>query len=130
MHRIIVFWVLCLLGSAIYAQSPRDSTLYESNRSAQFPGGISGLYDFVKKTIHYPQSALLEKNKQKVGVQMTINENGVITSIITPPCLRKDFDAEIHRIIGLMPKWLPAAKNDQLIESTVFFYVAFVPPKP
>ncbi|MVM35655.1 hypothetical protein GO755_36910 [Spirosoma sp. HMF4905] len=123
-----IIFLLCLLTVLSNAQSPRDSILYESNRSAQFPSGVGGLYDFLKRTVHDPSSALIESCKQKVGVQMTINEQGTITNIITPPALRKDFDDEIQRVIALMPKWLPAAKNDRFIKSTVFFYVNFIPP--
>ncbi|QIP13590.1 hypothetical protein G8759_13635 [Spirosoma aureum] len=127
--RLAIISLLCFANYLSNAQSSRDSILYESDRSAQFPGGIGGLYDFIKQSIHYPPSALAEKHKQKVGVQMTISENGAIRSIITPPNLRKDFDDEIHRLIASMPKWLPASKNNQLVESTVFFFVNFIPPK-
>jgi len=54
---------------------------------------------------------------------MTITKNGTISDIITPPGLRKDFDDEIHRVIALMPRWLPAFKNNERIESVVLFSV-------
>lgn len=113
----------------VQAQSTGKTIADSISKSASFPGGISALFKFLADSVKYPESALAHPIKQKVGVQINVNQDGTISHVITPPGLRKDFDIEARRVVSKMPKWVPAVKDGLPTTSTVFFHISFIPPK-
>lgn len=128
---LVVSWVLISFFTleVVRAQSIEKNVADSITKSASFPGGISALFEFLADSVKYPKSALAHSIKQKVGIQITVDQEGDISQVSTPPGLRKDFEIEARRIVSKMPKWLPALKDGLPIASTVFFTIMFTPPK-
>lgn len=78
-------------------------------KQAEFPGGE--YYKFVSKNIKYPEKARAEGIEANVMAQLVIDAEGNISSIeIQSP--NEYLKEELARVIKLMPKWVPAEKED------------------
>ena len=87
-----------------------DSLFVDDEQPASFPGGQEALLAFLDQSVRYPEG--YESCAQgRVVVRFTIDVDG---SIVDPKVIRsvdKELDAEALRVVGLMPKWIPAKEK-------------------
>ena len=72
-----------------------------------FPGGYTALAKFLEDNIKYPQSPETEGVQGRVVCQFNVGKDGTISDIKVVKSIHPLYDAEVIRVISLMPKWIP-----------------------
>ncbi|PTQ95148.1 protein TonB [Mucilaginibacter yixingensis] len=90
-----------------------------------FPGGNDGLMNFLKQNIHYPKGAV----NGKVFASFIVSKAGKITDIKIMRGLNSVTDAEVIRVLKLMPDWIPGTINGKPADITYTLPVAFAANK-
>ena len=87
-----------------------DSLFVDDEQPASFPGGQEALLAFLDQSVRYPEG--YESCAQgRVVVRFTIDVDG---STVDPKVIRSldpPLDKEALRVVGLMPKWIPAKEK-------------------
>ncbi len=82
----------------------------------RFPGGQSGLMDFLTKNVKYPAGASTEKEGSRVITSFVVRKDGSVTDAKIVRGVDPLIDAEALRVIGLMPKWEPGRQRGQAVD--------------
>lgn len=88
-------------------------------------GGMSNYKSYLENNIVYPQSAIDNKIKGAVVLEVTINPNGTIKTITIVKGLGYGCDEEAKRLVNEGPEWKPAAEDGKTIEATQQIKVRF-----
>lgn len=104
-----------------------------------FPGGNTGLKDYIKTKLRYPNSALMAGLQGRIMVNFIVEKDGSVTnasidnsSTFTPPVAKVDGQArtkqlndiyeaervmqdEALRVVRKMPRWKPAMVNGRSV---------------
>lgn len=98
-------------------QEPTDTIIDVASMDVQpeFPGGMAAMYEYLGSTIHYPDSAFLEKVQGKVFVQFVVGSDGKVRDAEVRRGVRKDLDDEAVRAIRAMPDWKPGQMNGKAV---------------
>jgi periplasmic protein TonB len=91
----------------------------------EFPGGMTALYNFIKKNIHYPTEAKELGIQGKVYVQFVIWKDGSIGDVKVMRGLGNGLDEEARRVIKIMPKWKPGQQNGKPVNMRYILPVSF-----
>ncbi|HEY8935966.1 MAG TPA: energy transducer TonB [Cyclobacteriaceae bacterium] len=98
-------------------------------KSAEFHGGMGGLYKYINKKLRYPRDAKKNNIQGKVMVTFVVGKDGnikqesiKITSGLFPSC-----DEEALRIIRKSPTWIPGINldNNEPIETKYVVPIIF-----
>lgn len=122
-----IFYILlfsCLLNTpAVLAQNsdttstsssstPDDDRVYTFvEEMAKFPGGENAMYAFIRNNVKYPKKDRKEKREGRVMAQFTVTSIGKIENIQILRGVSPTIDAEVIRVINLMPDWIPATQK-------------------
>ena len=129
MTRLIFTILLLLLLTSVRAQSggmetapitntpPDDSTKVFTEVLAEFPGGQQAMLSFIQKNVRYPKPDRKDKREGKVIASFEVTANGTIEDIQILKGVSPTIDAEVIRVIGLMPKWTPSSQNGKAVSS-------------
>lgn len=84
----------------------------------EFPGGIDSLFQFIQTHLKYPEYELNNGIEGKVYVEFIVNEDGQLSDakILRSVPGSIHFDAEVLRIVNLMPNWIPGRENGQPVK--------------
>lgn len=94
------------LAEELYKDYEETKNIFENpERNASFPGGDKALAEFIKNNLRTPSDA----PKGRVVTSFVINRDGTISDAKVIISLSDECDKEALRIIGLMPKWIPAS---------------------
>ena len=88
--------------------------------------GMDSLSNYLNQNLKYPED--VDKNEGisgTVNVIFTITEEGNTSYIQIQNSLGKPFDEECKRLISNMPKWKPAIRNGQAVDSKVSLQLSF-----
>lgn len=99
---------------------PLDEEIYRFvDEPASFPGGRSGLMQYLAENIRYPESALDKGIEGKVYLKFVVSERGYISDIKVTKGVRDcpECDQEAVRVMKEMPKWIPAKMNGEPVSS-------------
>jgi len=77
----------------------------------EFPGGDSGLLNFLAKNIRYPQSAKENGISGTVYVTFVVNSFGVVEDIKILRGIGGGCDQEVIRLMHTMPRWNPGIQR-------------------
>jgi TonB family protein len=115
-------------GNVKQYKSPNNDSIAASvQESAEFPGGITALADFIRKNLRYPTQARENGVNGKVFLKFVISEEGKLSDIKTekgiPNC--KECETEAIRIISIMPNWKPAKINGKPVKCYFNFPIKF-----
>jgi periplasmic protein TonB len=113
---------IIFLLNYIFCFSQTDTAGYafvDPETPAEYPGGVSEMSKFIMKNLHYPAAAREAGISGKSYLKFIVNEDGTISNI---DVLKKvagcpECDAEVVRVIKLMPKWKAATVNNKAIKS-------------
>jgi periplasmic protein TonB len=76
----------------------------------EFPGGEKAWMSYLQRMLRVPDD--LEAGERKtVRVKFVVNANGEVTGAEIVQSGGHDFDKEVLRVIGKMPKWKPGRQN-------------------
>jgi protein TonB len=76
-----------------------------------FPGGVEGFYNYLGKSIQYPQQARSNGETGRVIVQMIVEKDGSLSHIVVLRSVSYALDAEAVRVVTASPKWHPGIQN-------------------
>jgi protein TonB len=93
----------------------------------QFKGGMNELAKFLKSNMKYPSTGKANQNVVRVYVSFAVEKDGSITN---PKILRNNsksasFGKEAIRLVKLMPKWIPAKKDQKDVECSFTLPIIF-----
>ncbi|HET7817745.1 MAG TPA: energy transducer TonB [Bacteroidia bacterium] len=94
---------------------------------AEFPGGDGELLRFIKANIKYPLYEKEKKIEGKVYVQFTIYTDGSVTDIRLQRGIdnHPNLNNEALRVVGLLPKWIPATTNGKPMKMRFILPIPF-----
>ncbi|MBP3350329.1 MAG: energy transducer TonB [Bacteroidaceae bacterium] len=92
----------------------------------QFEQSDADLMNFIVQNLVYPEQALKDKVEGRVIVQFVIGVDGNVHSPTILRGLTPECDAEVLRVVGLMPRWVPAQQDGVAVESNFVLPVSFV----
>ncbi len=104
--------------------SPQEVTA-SSTALPQFPGGDMALNKFIADNIKYPPQAVSDKVEGMVMVRFIINSEGYVVSPTILRGLTPECDAEVLRIVGLMPRWLPSMQDGVAVDVDFVLPITF-----
>lgn len=94
----------------------------------EFPGGVDSLFSFIESHLIYPQLELNNGIEGKVYVEFIVNEDGHLSDskILRSVPGSTHFDAEVLRIISIMPNWIPGRENGKPVKVKYRLPIRFV----
>ena len=82
----------------------------------EFPnGGVTGLTEYIKQNLRYPEEAKKAGTQGRVVVQFLINKNGAISDVSVLRSVDRLLDAEAVRLVRSMPKWKPGMQKGKAV---------------
>ncbi|MES2279564.1 MAG: energy transducer TonB [Bacteroidota bacterium] len=89
--------------------------------SAEFPGGIEKLYQYITKNLKNPGG-----DNGKVRISFVVEKDGSLTDIKIVGSLSETADAEAIRLMKASPKWKPAMQNDAPVRQLYNIPISFI----
>ena len=90
-----------------------------------YPGSPSALYEFLSKSIQYPEEAEKAGKQGRVIATFVVEKDGSITNARVVKALDPLLDAEALRVINAMPKWNPGMQNGVVVRCKYTVPVTF-----
>lgn len=97
----------------IQPQLPIDSVYQFPTKTAEFPGGMDQLFQYIQKNMKYPENAKELGLQGTVFFEFVVRKSGEIDNIKLLRGIKggQELDREAIRIVKTMPKWNPGAMN-------------------
>ena len=103
-----------------------------------YPEGQKAMEKFIQDHIRYPQQAVEAGENGIVYVGFVVNTDGSHEQIKIIKGVSKTLDTEAIRVVGLMKKWKPGVRNNEIVRSRLVVPVRFevqdkkqsLPPPP
>lgn len=92
---------------------------------ACFPGGTSKLIEFLGENIKYPEDAELQGVQGRVVCKFVVSEDGSINDIEVRDSVHPLLDAEVKRVISIMPKWNPGKLMGKPVKTDFILPISF-----
>jgi periplasmic protein TonB len=92
----------------------------------EYPGGINALVKFLKNNLHSPRD-LEENEESNVQVKFVVKVDGSLSGFEVLRSGGNDFDREVLRVLGKMPKWIPGRTNGENVSVFYTVPVKFTP---
>lgn len=111
----------------ITAPAPRDHQPQKDLREepmARFPGGMTGLMDYLRRNIKYPRACQEKNIEGRVIVSFILKGNGKASKFKVEKSVHPLLDAEALRVLRAMPRWKPlpdAEKTEMKMSIPVLF---------
>ena len=99
-----------------------------SEIAPEFPGGIQAWISYLQRMLRVPDN-LEEGDRKTVRVKFVVNANGEVTDAVIIASAGSQFDKEVLRVIGRMPKWKPAKQNGKPVAVYFTQPVTFTAPE-
>ena len=91
----------------------------------QFPGGPVEFMKWLTRNLKYPSGLEQQKVQGKVVAEFMVNTDGSITDVKVVGALHPRCDAEVLRVLRMMPRWTPGIENDKPCRTKVCIPVMF-----
>lgn len=123
-------FILCvsLLFGSIYTQAQQiaDTNVYYAfDKKPEFPGGNQAMMKFIATHIRYPDEARNQGVTGNVYASFVVEPDGSLSHVKIIKGLGFGCNAEVKRIIFLMPKWQPGLVGGKPVRSYVTQEVSF-----
>ncbi|RZK55759.1 MAG: TonB family protein [Pedobacter sp.] len=82
---------------------------------AEYPGGIAKFYEFLSKSIKYPELATENNIQGTVYTSFTIEKDGTLSDIKIDRRLGYGTDEEALRVLKLSDQWNPGVQNGRTV---------------
>ena len=90
-----------------------------------FPGGTVTLMKFLSENMKYPEQAEKERIQGRVICTFYVEKDGSISDISVAKSVHPLLDAEVIRVLSLMPNWIPGRQNGQLVRGKYSLPITF-----
>lgn len=95
------------------------------DKMPEFPGGMTGLMQYLSKNIRYPAEAQTKGIQGRVTVAVIINTEGKAVNASIVRSVAPILDAEALRVASTMPDWVPGTKDGKPVNVKYTFPVTF-----
>ena len=118
-----IFLLSMLLTAAIVTCTPTKAQAHTDSEKVynscqvmpQFPGGEKAMMEFIATNLKYPQQAVKDDVQGMVLVDFVINTEGKATDPKIVRSLSPECDAEVIRVVSLMPAWTPGQQDGETV---------------
>ena len=117
---IFILFIPLLFSANITAQNKHENIVLENDTifyvievMPEFPGGNAELLSFFIEHLRVPSTLYWESGRVFVG--FVVEKDGSLTNIKVVRGVSPGFDAEVVRVVELMPKWTPGKQNGKLV---------------
>lgn len=105
--------------------APQAEQKAKANAGPEFQGGNYALTSYIAQHIHYPPVAAEKKIQGKVIVKVTISATGQVSNAEIVQSVDPMLDAEALRLAKSLPRFTPAHRNGQPVQSTMTIPINF-----
>lgn len=119
----VIFLLVFIISDAKAQKKSRADTskdgsiIYTSvERVASFPGGTNNFLSFIKRNLHYPDSARIKRIEGVVEVSFVVKEDGHLSDISIIQGVTPELNAEAIRVVSLSPAWRPGIQNNRPVK--------------
>lgn len=106
--------------------APVTGDVYEvADKMPEFPGGMTGLMQYLSKNVKYPADARAKGIQGRVVVSVIVNTKGKATNATIVQSVSPSLDAEALRVAGTMPDWTPGTKDGTPVNVKYSFPITF-----
>lgn len=93
----------------------------------EFPGGQDSLFSFMRRHMTYPDWESEHKIEGKVYVEFVVDKSGKVTEAVIKRSVKesRNLDAEVLRVINMMPSWSPGKNGEQAVSTKMVLPVVF-----
>ena len=95
------------------------------DQMASYPGGIPALMDFLNENIKYSEQAEREGIEGRVVAGFIVERDGSVSNIEILKSVHPLLDAEVVRVMSLMPNWIPGKQHGMPIRTRYSMPVTF-----
>ncbi len=88
-------------------------------------GGYQAFYQYIAQNLKYPEQARSMGIEGKVFVQMIIDTDGSITSVVPVKGIGGGCDEEAVRVISEAPAWSPASQRGKNVKQKIIVPIVF-----
>ena len=93
-------------------ENTADNNIYETvEQQPEFPGGITGLMNFISNNLKYPINSQEAGIQGKVIVSFVVNKDGSTSDFRIVRSVDEYLDKEALRVLSSMPKWKPGRQK-------------------
>lgn len=97
--------------------APLDPPILESpDEKPEFPGGMEAWSRYLQRMLRVPED-METGDRKTVRVKFVVNASGEVTDAVITVSGGKEFDKEVLRVIGRMPKWKPGKQRGKPVAS-------------
>ena len=96
--------------------APQDSVYSMVKQMPEYPGGMQGMFQFLKDNLKYPQEAKDKGIQGRVLLQITVDATGKVTDPKVVRGVDPLLDAEAIRVVKLMPRWTPGVQDGKAVD--------------
>ncbi len=107
------------------ANSPEEAPKGQIN--SVFPGGQSGLTDFMRANLQYPEESRLNNVGGTVFVQFVVNTDGTTSDFVILVSIDEHCDQEAIRLVKAMPAWTPGTLAGKPVQRVLVLPITFPP---
>lgn len=127
----IFFFLLPTISSAQGITSESMDTLIcmHPEKPPTFKGGDKAKLKFLRKYIRYPEVAKESKIQGRVIAEAIVEKDGSLSNINVVRSVSLECDAEVKRVIALMPNWKPSHHKGVLVRAKINISVFFILPE-
>lgn len=105
-------WILCVDDGREKKYVPKrisdNSHVFDVvEEMPQFPGGSSGLFQYLSESIIYPEEAKIKGIEGRVILTFVVETDGSISNVNIVKSVDSALDAEAIRVVATMPRWIP-----------------------
>lgn len=122
----LAFVVLVMLTAAqtVSAQTKQVEAVADSSQQVficgyevepSFRGGVTGLKEYLKKTVVYPWKCIEDQIEGRVIVSFWVEKDGNISEAKVVRSVDPRLDCEALRAVWHMPKWQPARQMGKVV---------------
>lgn len=91
----------------------------------EFPGGMTEFMKWMTAALKYPQRARQSKQQGMVAVTFVVEKDGSATNIKFTKQTHTSLDAEVLRVLHIMPKWKPGKHHGKACRTVVGLPIVF-----
>lgn len=102
-----------------------DSVYDVVDEVAHFKGGDAAMWEYVAKTMRYPEAMRKQGKSGRVFVTFEVSKKGVIQNPVIKQTPDEGFNEEVLRVVKSMPKWIPAKYHGKKVAMRITLPVMF-----
>src|SRR5262245_31118701 len=106
----------------------KDSTnsteyIFITESTPSYPGGQAQMNNFIRHNLSTPRG--YRKVQGKVFIEFVVNEDGSLSDFRVVKGLADALDKSALRTVMMMPKWIPAKRDDKPIQTKMIIPITF-----